>query len=220
MSDPTPVPDRVLAPDSSPAPDRALRPRTRRRLRILAFGVVPGLFCLVLVVGLVRTNTPRAVSGEAAPTFPSLPLLGGGTLSSADLVGKPVVFNFWASWCEPCQQEAPTLEAVYKQYQAQGVTFIGVDYEDLNADAETFIHSAGITYPILLDPGGTLATQFGITGVPQTYFVDRQYRFFSIGEGGKQGTKNGTVVLGAVSKPLMISQINGLLAYKASSPSP
>lgn len=217
-----PIPP-VGAPQGVPAgppagltatPPTSLSPRARGRLRIVAFGVIPALFFALLVVGLVRTNTPRAVSGKRAPSFTNLPLLSGGTLSSVDLAGKPVVFNFWASWCEPCQQEAPTLEAMYKRYQAQGVVFIGIDYEDLNPDAEAFVKQEGITYPILLDPGGTLATQFGITGVPQTYFVDRQYRFFSIGQGSKEGSRAGTVILGAVSEPEMVSQINGLLAFR------
>jgi cytochrome c biogenesis protein CcmG/thiol:disulfide interchange protein DsbE len=202
-------------PRPRPEAPPAARP-LRRRLRILAFGIVPGLFCLVLVAGLVRTNKPTAVAGNPAPTFAPLPLLGGGTLSSAELVGKPVVVNFFASWCQPCQEEAPTLEGLYKQYEAEGVEVIGVDYEDLDADAQAFIQANGITYPILRDPSGTLAEKFGVRGVPETYFIDRQYRFFSIGQGDPKGTQGGTRILGAVSKPEMISQINGLLTFQGS----
>ncbi|MGH2718488.1 MAG: TlpA disulfide reductase family protein [Actinomycetota bacterium] len=198
---------------------KALTSRARRRLRILAFGVIPGLFCVVLIVGLIRTNKPTAVAGKLAPTFANLPLLGGGTLSSASLQGKPLVVNFFASWCEPCQQEAPTLESLYKQYRAQGVQVIGVDYEDLDSDAEAFIKQNGTSYPILRDPDGMLATQFGVRGVPETYFIDGQYRFVSIGAGQQEGSQGGTRILGAVSKPEMISQINELLSFNAS-PSP
>lgn len=212
--------DRERAEPGAGAERVTMSTRTRRRLRILAFGVIPGLFCLVLVVGLIRTNKPTAVAGKPAPTFGQLPLLGGGTLSSASLQGKPLVINFFASWCAPCQQEAPTLESLYQQYRAEGVQVIGVDYEDLDADAEAFIKQNGTSYPILRDPDGALATQFGVRGVPETYFIDRQYRFFSIGQGSQEGSQGGTRILGAVSKPEMISQINGLLNFKGSSPSP
>lgn len=212
--------DRERAEPGTGAERATMSTRTRRRLRILAFGVIPGLFCLVLVVGLIRTNKPTAVAGKPAPTFGQLPLLGGGTLSSASLQGKPLVINFFASWCAPCQQEAPTLESLYQQYRAQGVQVIGVDYEDLDTDAEAFVKQNGTSYPILRDPDGTLATQFGVRGVPETYFIDRQYRFFSIGEGSQEGSQGGTRILGAVSKPEMISQINGLLSFNGSSPSP
>jgi len=214
-----PVAGASPAPEPAPAP-KTLSSRTRRRLRVLAFGVIPGLFCLVLVVGLIRTNKPTAVAGKPAPTFGQLPLLGGGTLSSASLAGKPVVINFFASWCTPCEQEAPTLESLYKAYQAQGVQVIGIDYEDLDADAEAFIKQNGTTYPILRDPAGTLATEFGVRGVPETYFIDRQYRFFSIGAGNPEGNQQGTRILGAVSKPEMIAQINGMLHFNGASPSP
>lgn len=197
-------------PPGTPAP-------TRRRLRILAFGVIPALFCGVLVVGLIRTNTPKAVQGQAAPAF-TVPLLGGGSLSSAALGGRPVVVNFFASWCTPCIQEAPTLEALFKQYQAQGVQVIGVDYEDIPTDAQDFVHRYGITYPVLQDPDGTLATAFGVHGVPETYFLDRQYRFFSIGQGDPQGSRSGTRILGAVTRPVMTAQIQALLASVAPTP--
>lgn len=97
---------------------------------------------------------------------------------------------------------------------------IGIDYEDLDTDAQAFIKQNGTTYPILRDPDGSLATKFGVRGVPETYFIDRQYRFFSIGQGTQQGSQGGTRVLGAISKPEMISQINALLAFNGSSPSP
>lgn len=192
--------------------------RARRRLRVLAFAVVPGLFIALLVVGLLRTQAPKAVQGAVAPAFTNLPLLGGGTLSSSDLAGAPVVFNFWASWCDPCIAEAPDIERAAKKYQAQGVKVIGIDYRDTDQDAARFVQDNGITYPILRDPEGVLATKFGVTGVPETYFIDANYRFFAIGEGTSQGSalsKNITV-RGAIPFRELTSQIEGLLAVKPS----
>src|SRR5579864_6327643 len=103
-----------------------ITPRTRRVLRLLAFVIVPGLFIVVLGVGLIRTTTPHALQNTPAPAFTAAAVIGGGTLSSADLAGAPVVINFWASWCAPCMEEAPTMEAMYQRFQAQGVKFIGI----------------------------------------------------------------------------------------------
>jgi cytochrome c biogenesis protein CcmG/thiol:disulfide interchange protein DsbE len=174
--------------------------------------VVPALFMAVLALGLAATQRPRAKEGSPAPDF-QLPILGGGTLSSQELKGAPVVINFWASWCVPCRQEAPALEATYERYKARGVRFLGVDYEDLEGDAESFTKEFRITYPSIRDVGGSLAAAFGVRGVPETFFIDRQFRFFSIGQGDQVGARGGTKILGAVTRPQLVSQIEQLLAY-------
>ncbi len=192
---------------------RTLAPKVRRRLRLLAFVVVPALFMAVLAVGLIRTNAPKVRQGQLAPDF-SLPMVGGGTLSSGDLKGSPVVVNFWASWCDPCNQEAPDLQATWQQYRSKGVRVVGVDYEDQQPDAMAFVARHGVSYPSVIDHGGQLATAFGVRGVPETFFIDAQYRFFSIGEGAEQGNRSGTKILGPVSRPQLKAQIDALLAYK------
>ncbi len=195
------------------APTKAATARVRKILRVLAFAVIPGIFVAFLAAGLILTTQPRARQGGPAPDF-QLPLLGGGTLSSQALKGSPVVINFWASWCIPCREEAPLLEATFKQYQARGVRFVGVDYNDLESDAQSFVKEFGITYPSVRDPDGTLVKQFGVRGVPETFFIDRQFRFFGIGQGQEVGTRAGTKILGAVSRTELVSQIEGLLAFK------
>ena len=114
----------------------------------------------------------------------------------------------------PCRQEAPALEATYEQYKARGVRFLGVDYEDLASDAQSFTKEFKITYPSIRDTGGSLATTFGVRGVPETFFIDRQFRFFSIGQGDQVGARGGTQILGAVTRPELVGQIEQLLAYK------
>ena len=215
--------DAFDTPDGgSPAPTpKTLPAKMRRRLRVLAFIVIPALFMGVLAVGLIRTEAPKAREGGVAPDF-SLSTVGGGTLSSSELRGTPVVINFWASWCDPCNQEAPDLEATWKQYRAKGVRVVGVDYEDQPGDAQAFMSKYGISYPSVVDRGGELATAFGVRGVPETFFIDAQYHFFAIGQGEEQGNRFGTRILGAVSRPQLKSQIDAMLvaAEKSNSPNP
>lgn len=212
-----------------PAEGAAPPPGNRSRLRVLAFVLVPIIIITFLVLGLIRTTAPKARVGTPAPAFQGLALLDGRTLSSSDLLGRPVVFNFWASWCDPCIAEAPDLEAAYKKYQAQGVQMIGIDYRDTDQDAAAFIKEHGITYPTIRDPNGTLANEFGVTGVPETYFIDSDYRFYANGEGAAVGTTNTAVtgpikVVGAISPVELKSKIEGVLAIAPrsapSTPSP
>ena len=197
---------------------KTLSPKVRRRLRVLAFIVIPALFMGVLAVGLIRTQAPKVREGAVAPDF-SLSTVGGGTLSSSELRGTPVVINFWASWCDPCNQEAPDLEATWKQYRAKGVRVVGVDYEDQPGDAQAFMSKYGISYPSVVDRGGELATAFGVRGVPETFFIDAHFHFFAIGQGEEQGNRFGTRILGAVSRPQLKSQIDAMLAAAKSNSS-
>ena len=103
--------------------------------------------------------------------------LAGQTLRLADLKGKPVVVNFWASWCDPCVDEAPVLEAASQQYAAQGVIFVGVSYEDEPSDSTRFLQQYGVTYPVGTDGSaktpGAIAIAYGVLAPPETYFINR-----------------------------------------------
>lgn len=106
-----------------------------------------------------------------APGWKLPRLDGGGTLSLAALRGKPVVLNFWASWCEPCKIEAPVLEQASQKYAADGVAFIGVDMEDFKSDARSFVKRYDVSYTIVRG-SRALWEPYGLTGYPETFFVD------------------------------------------------
>jgi len=114
---------------------------------------------------LARGESPPVPAGNFAR-------FDGGRLSLTDFRGHPVVLNFWASWCVPCADEAPILEAIWDEFRGQGVVVIGVDTQDLEAPGKGFVRRHGLTYPNVRDPDGSLAHIFGTTGVPETFFVD------------------------------------------------
>lgn len=102
-------------------------------------------------------------------------LLAGQTLQLRGLRGYPVVVNFWASWCVPCKQEAPRLNTA-AQHHAGSVAFLGIDVQDLTSDARTFLRHHHVRYPSLRDNGGATYDGYGLTGVPETYWIDRRGR--------------------------------------------
>ena len=101
---------------------------------------------------------------------------GEDTISLADYRGKAVVLNFWASWCEPCKEEAPLLEETWQRYRDEGLVVIGIDAQDFRTDAKRFVDRYGLTYPIAFDGRGSSLGRFGNTGFPETWFVGRDGR--------------------------------------------
>lgn len=109
--------------------------------------------------------------GRPAPAW-TLTTLSGGRMSSQDLAGRPYVVNFWASWCPPCVGEHPILAAAYERYGDE-LEIVGALYQDASADAERFLARYGDAgYPHVIDDEGRLAIEFGVTGPPETFFVD------------------------------------------------
>jgi cytochrome c biogenesis protein CcmG/thiol:disulfide interchange protein DsbE len=146
--------------------------------QLVALAAVAGLLGL-LVWRLTHQSHPPKIGGPA-PTFTLKRIDGDGKLSLASLRGRPVVLNFWASWCVPCKGEAKTLEQAWRQYRGKGVVFLGVDYHDVTSDARTFIEHHGVTYLTVQDGSGMVGDRYGLTGVPETFFIDRRGRLVGV----------------------------------------
>jgi cytochrome c biogenesis protein CcmG/thiol:disulfide interchange protein DsbE len=140
--------------------------------RILAW---VGLLTLLGIVGigLIRAQEGPVGPGQRAPDF-VLTTFDGEVISSADLEGKVVVLNFWASWCKPCESEAADLETAWRTYQSRGdVVFLGVDYVDTEPEAMVYLEKFDITYPNGPDLRTSISQAFRIRGVPETYIIDQ-----------------------------------------------
>ncbi|HEY7004191.1 MAG TPA: TlpA disulfide reductase family protein [Gaiellaceae bacterium] len=156
------------------------------RLKIVlqaAAVLVVALLLALLGWQVFRTDKGRelgqAVAADKKPPAPlfTLPQLGSGKdVALASYRGKAIVLNFWASWCGPCKEEAPMLESAWNRYKDKGVVVVGVDAQDFDVDAQRFVDRAGITYPILRDRHGSTLGHYGVTGFPETWFIDRQGR--------------------------------------------
>jgi cytochrome c biogenesis protein CcmG/thiol:disulfide interchange protein DsbE len=142
----------------------------RKVLLIGTLIVVPLLVFLALSFG----KDPRAIDsplvGKPAPGF-ALHDLGGQTVSLAELRGRPVMINFWATWCQPCIVEHPVLQAAARRYEGR-VHFIGVVYQDDPDLIRGFLQQRGSWGRQLLDPEGEIAIAFGVYGAPETFFID------------------------------------------------
>ncbi|MCH7746254.1 MAG: TlpA family protein disulfide reductase [Chloroflexi bacterium] len=143
---------------------------------VIGVGVVVIVgFVALMAVGLLSNEPVTGRSGvtrvgKPAPEF-RLPLFEGGELEFSQSFGKPTVINFWASWCPPCREESPLLERTWRAFKDSGVQFIGVDIQDSEEDARAYISEFGITFPNGLDADGRITIDYGVIGLPVTFFV-------------------------------------------------
>ncbi len=153
------------------------RPRAlNQRVLLLGFLVVAPLVAVLLLnLGRDPHLIDSPLVGRAAPEFTLQPLDGGAPVTLASLRGRPVVLNFWATWCVPCFQEHPLLVSAARAL-GDRARFVGVIYEDSEEQVQGFLARQGSAYPSLLDPGSRTAIAFGIFGVPETYFIDAEGR--------------------------------------------
>ena len=200
-----------IAPDPTKLP-----PKRRQRNPYAAFAIrflLLGAIVLVVVLAVQelrsRGTQPVGVSvanyraiaradGRPAPGFTMPALDGDGTISLSTYEGRVVVLNFWASWCAPCRLEASGLERAWADFRGRGVQFLGINYRDDRAAARAFQEEFGITYPSVFDPGGTLAFDYELIGLPTTFIIGPDgriiYRF--------TGYLSGTVLRSALADVL------------------
>ena len=156
-----------------------------------------GLFVALLVYGLLTAAPKTGIDDDlaearAAPSPPfELPVLqrgnpgprlaadmrsatADGTVALSELAGRPTVLNFWASWCVPCQQEAPVLERAWRRWRGAGVAFLGLNMQDVTDDAREFMRRFANTYLNVRDKSNGVARTWGVTGLPETFFITRR----------------------------------------------
>ncbi len=198
--------------------DRRVKGDRYRRRFLLTLAILLPVVFIVFMIGLLsgigsgqppspetrsiaERLAPAKASGQPAPPFTMTRVQGKGSISLGDFSGRVVVLNFWASWCAPCRQEAPQLQAVWQSYQGRGVQFLGVDQQDSLSAGVAFQRQLGITYPSVFDPEGKLSTKYGLVGIPSTLIIDGRgrvlYRF-----------------LGKIDAPLLSAALDSVLSER------
>ena len=155
----------------------------RRLLPVLAIAPVIGLVAILVWGAVQNSGAPGrpgvndslgevGIQERPAPDF-EITLLGSDeSLALSDLRGKVVMVDFWSSWCPPCRQEAPMLAEVYRRYEGMPVEFVGVDIWDTEPAALEYLERYGITFPSGEDANGQIAIEYGLSGIPEKYFID------------------------------------------------
>lgn len=203
MSEDPNEPESPAVAESLPAeskPESSQDSRSRRRLGLRAAAVIPVILFLALLgwatfVPASGESLVASISAGKTPTAPSfeLPILwrrlgtwppelgpatADGRVALEELRGHPVVLNFWASWCIPCREEAPILNASARVHRGE-VAFVGIDVKDLRSDALSFLREFDVPYVSVRDRGDGVFDAYGLTGVPETYYLDSGGRIVS-----------------------------------------
>ncbi|MDA8441442.1 MAG: TlpA disulfide reductase family protein [Peptococcaceae bacterium] len=147
--------------------------KTQRAPWLLIGGVLAGV---IIVAMLLLKFTPVSASkvvevGKPAPDF-TLSRVNGQQISLSQYKGKPVIVNFWATWCPPCRMEMPTLEELSKQAAAKGFVLLAVDQEEDAATVQNFFAKNHYDYPVVLDTTGAVSSLYNVSGIPTTIFID------------------------------------------------
>jgi thiol-disulfide isomerase/thioredoxin len=145
--------------------------------------------CGLAVILSGAASADAIAPGAAAPAF-QLHSSGSADLSLSDLKGQVVLINFWASWCGPCRQEMPVLEQLYKKYKGAGFTLLGVNVEPKSADAEGFLKSTPVSFPILFDTDSKVSKLYEVSGMPSTVILDRAGKVRYVHHGYKPGEES------------------------------
>ncbi len=179
-------PDQGLAQPAPPGRRRV----SAGRLILSALGIAVILLTVLFIVfaprpGATTVSGGPAVVGRLAPDFVT-PTLDGQSVRLSQFRGKPVLVNFWATWCTACRAEMPAIERVWERHRAQGFQVLEVDYQELNQPAmRSFLREVGVHFGSALDPDGKIAAAYGVAiGLPDSFFIDRHgiIRVIHLGE--------------------------------------
>ena len=175
------------SPDATPAPQPRRAATARRRWLLFLASMVPVAALVALLVwgsassggrpgGLIVNAEPGelTVTARPSPPFSLTPLGTAPAISKEALRGKVVMLDFWSSWCPPCRQEAPVLAQVYGEYADAPVEFVGVAIWDVESEVLRHISRYQVPYPNAIDDRGLVAVDFGVRGLPEKFFLDRQ----------------------------------------------
>ena len=165
---------------------------------LIPLATVPVILLLAYGFRTDPRSIPSPLLRKEAPNF-RIAVYDGAVMSLDSLRGKPVIVNFWASWCYPaCYEEAPLIEATWRKYKDQGLVMLGVVIQDKEPNAREFMRRFNYTFSNGPDPGSKISIDFGVYGVPETFFIDRQ---------GRIAYKH----VGVLGPDLMEAQIQALL---------
>jgi cytochrome c biogenesis protein CcmG, thiol:disulfide interchange protein DsbE len=176
--------------------------RKAREHKVVA-GSIAVFAAAIIAVTLLTSSSSAAPPAPAAPAFSVAALGETGQVSLSQYHGKPVIVNFWASWCGPCQQETPLLASWYKQEHGQ-IALIGLDENDSPASkALAFARAKGVTYPLGSDPLTTVTGPYGVDALPQTFFLNAQHRIVEhvLGAITKADLTQGVALMNAAGTP-------------------
>ncbi len=145
-----------------------------------------GLIVLTLLLGIVWTLNSRVQDGTKPTASPPAPRTGfpapdftlatvdGQTVTLSELRGRPILINFWATWCPPCRAELPAIQATYERYADRGLVVLAVDMAEPPATVAAFAQELGLSFLIPLDQDGSVAEQYRVRAIPTSFFVDRE----------------------------------------------
>jgi peroxiredoxin len=162
------------------------RPATLLAAWSLAFGLA---LCVAATPASAATAATPAAAAQPAPDF-SLDARGATKLSLSQYRGQVVMLNFWATWCGPCRQEMPLLEAMYKRYKSMGFTLIGVNVEPDSKSAEEFLAKLPVSFPVAFDTESKVSKLYNVQGMPNSVIIDRKGRTRVLHRGYHPGDEN------------------------------
>ena len=148
---------------------------------------------------LLKSLDLRAYAAGTVPPPFSGRTLDGGPLTLANLRGRVVVLNFWATWCLECRPEMPVLERLHRRFGAQGLSIVGVNAREDRETVRRYARELGLSFPLVLDPGGTVNGVYGVIGLPTTFVIARDGRAVAFGVGPREwGSEAGIAMIQAL----------------------